>query len=542
MGKKRLLSLLDEQGNTALHYSGKSGNKEIIELLSENSYQMIEIKNKEGETVLHIAARFGNGQAIHTLTSILQETLGKLNVQKMQEIINLKSNKARTALHESCAQGYVEICVRLIEYGASGGIEDVNGDTPLHLIIQTLNHKKLIESKPVALSEMEFDDAESQSASKQGANANNGQSTEELIRLLLQSNASAHSTNQSGVTPLHWASRVGNVTILRILLDSVAEQSEVAQKMNKINQQLALNNQKAPPLPPSYSSSLDSRQAKSITSRELNRSKLEMKNKSTPSKIMQNQVKPAPKEDIMETTEVKPISKSDMDEFGADSSENSTLTPFNQDPPVPSPNPPLLTPSPIGISAITSPATPATSNVIDDTVIKDLLRHNASKFIKSTLEQSPADTNAPKDSTTWDVSTVNQQLELSQHISLGSFLFSLPSYLFLLSIPFSSPFLFIPFSYLSSSLCLSPLRSSYLSSSLFPSTFPLFLSYFSSSLSLSPYSFLLISSSLSPYSTISLPLLFLASFFMRLTFFHPFLSYFHLSISLSSINSPSSLL
>jgi ankyrin repeat protein len=75
---------------------------------------------------LHSAARARKGDVIALLLSVYRKR------GKLEQVINLKDEGGRTALHHACRSGRPESVRLLLEYGANPMINDTRGLTPLH--------------------------------------------------------------------------------------------------------------------------------------------------------------------------------------------------------------------------------------------------------------------------------------------------------------------------------------------------------------------------------------------------------------------------
>ena len=153
--KQTLCMEEDKNGDTSLHLAVRSKNLDYIQSLCEKRVD-VNAKNKEGLTPLHIAAREGFIEAIKMLLDqyadvtaldnkkqtllhqaafhghliIIQELLGRDSVKG---ILNAQNDTGSTALHLAALGGHAKIVTLFIESDAKLGIEDTDGQTPLHI-------------------------------------------------------------------------------------------------------------------------------------------------------------------------------------------------------------------------------------------------------------------------------------------------------------------------------------------------------------------------------------------------------------------------
>ncbi|XP_077065082.1 KN motif and ankyrin repeat domain-containing protein 4-like isoform X1 [Siphateles boraxobius] len=118
-----LVNMLDDNGNTALHYSVSHCNFSIVKLLLDTGVCEVDLRNKSGYTAIMLAS----------LTAV--ETPGDMKV--VQQLIELGDVNAcvgqvgQTALHLAVRHGRVPMVRLLLEQGADPNAQDHAGTTPL---------------------------------------------------------------------------------------------------------------------------------------------------------------------------------------------------------------------------------------------------------------------------------------------------------------------------------------------------------------------------------------------------------------------------
>ncbi|XP_048018590.1 KN motif and ankyrin repeat domain-containing protein 4-like isoform X1 [Megalobrama amblycephala] len=118
-----LVNMVDDNGNTALHYSVSHCNFSIVKLLLDTGVCEVDLRNKSGYTAIMLAS----------LTAV--ESPGDMKV--VQQLMELGDVNARvgqvgqTALHLAVRHGRVPIVRLLLEQGADPNAQDHAGTTPL---------------------------------------------------------------------------------------------------------------------------------------------------------------------------------------------------------------------------------------------------------------------------------------------------------------------------------------------------------------------------------------------------------------------------
>ncbi|KAI3733389.1 hypothetical protein L6452_12832 [Arctium lappa] len=130
-----LIGLTDTQGNTALHIAAYNGHLRVVELLVSSSPSLIALTNSYGDTFLHTTVagfRTPGFRRVDQQIELMKHIVsGK--IVNVDDIINVKNNDGRTALHvaviENIHSDLVELLmtVRSIDLN----IKDIDQMTPL---------------------------------------------------------------------------------------------------------------------------------------------------------------------------------------------------------------------------------------------------------------------------------------------------------------------------------------------------------------------------------------------------------------------------
>jgi ankyrin repeat protein len=165
-----LLDTEDAEGNTALHLATESGDVEVISLLADQGADLSHL-NKAGQLPLHIAAMYGYEKVVSFLL-------------KIGSPIKTDNNQP-SPLHLASAWGWSTVAKRLVRAGAAIEGRDNKGRTPIYLA------------------------------------ASNGSKV--MAELLLSFGAKAAVCDNDGITPLHIAALKGWEPVVALLLDAGAD-------------------------------------------------------------------------------------------------------------------------------------------------------------------------------------------------------------------------------------------------------------------------------------------------------------------------------
>ncbi|XP_051989491.1 KN motif and ankyrin repeat domain-containing protein 4-like isoform X2 [Xyrauchen texanus] len=118
-----LVNMVDDNGNTALHYSASHSNFSIVKLLLDTGVCEVDRRNKSGYTAIMLAS----------LTDV--ESPGDMKVvQQLMELGDVNAHVGQvgqTALHLAVRHGRVPIVRLLLAQGADPNAQDHAGTTPL---------------------------------------------------------------------------------------------------------------------------------------------------------------------------------------------------------------------------------------------------------------------------------------------------------------------------------------------------------------------------------------------------------------------------
>uniref|UniRef100_A0A8C8FXX2 Ankyrin 1, erythrocytic a n=1 Tax=Oncorhynchus tshawytscha TaxID=74940 RepID=A0A8C8FXX2_ONCTS len=201
------INTANQNGLNGLHLASKEGHvKMVLELLHGGID--VETQTKKGNTALHIAALAGQEQVVAELVNYGAN-------------INAQSQKGFTPLYMAAQENHLEVVKFLLENGANQSIPTEDGFTPLAVALQQ-GHENV-----VALLINYGTKGKVRLPALHIAARNDDTRT---AAVLLQNDPNADVLSKvgthrvfNGITPLHIASRRGNVIMVRLLLDRGAQ-------------------------------------------------------------------------------------------------------------------------------------------------------------------------------------------------------------------------------------------------------------------------------------------------------------------------------
>jgi ankyrin repeat protein len=106
-----LLSMQDEDNETALHPAARNGHTEVVKVLldaaGDNAWTLLTMRDKDNETALHIAAGYGYTEAV----KVLLEAAG----DNTWTLLTMRDRDNKTALHIAARKGRAEVVKVLLD-------------------------------------------------------------------------------------------------------------------------------------------------------------------------------------------------------------------------------------------------------------------------------------------------------------------------------------------------------------------------------------------------------------------------------------------
>ncbi|HEX2752033.1 MAG TPA: ankyrin repeat domain-containing protein, partial [Alphaproteobacteria bacterium] len=176
----------DHNGDTCLHHAVKREDSDVAEyLLKTEAARMVNAVNLDGRSPLHVAAEKKNKKLLQIMVAAGGD-------------VNLPDRKGFTPLHDAITSNDIKTVKLLIENGA-----DISKPTagmrvtPLILAIQQKGDR-------------------------------------EIVRLLLEHDASAKAADDEGITPLMVAARNGDLPLMQVLLETGADPAAIDKRKQNV--------------------------------------------------------------------------------------------------------------------------------------------------------------------------------------------------------------------------------------------------------------------------------------------------------------------
>ncbi|PWI64996.1 hypothetical protein PCL_08355 [Purpureocillium lilacinum] len=203
----------DSFGMTALHVAVAHGHANVVDVLLDSGANVL-LRNKLGDTPLMAAAWHGD---VHIVNMLLTAPGAQMET---------RGTDNRTALLKAVAQGRTGAVDALISNGADVLCRDRYGDTPLLLAAKKNNSsiaRRLLEAEDAGLEVRDINGRTPLLAAV-------AQESAAATIILLKSGAITTSRDRLGDTPLLLAAGLGNVLIVRQLLESAESGLEICDR------------------------------------------------------------------------------------------------------------------------------------------------------------------------------------------------------------------------------------------------------------------------------------------------------------------------
>nr|XP_048697723.1 serine/threonine-protein phosphatase 6 regulatory ankyrin repeat subunit A-like isoform X4 [Caretta caretta] len=235
------VDVFDEHGKAALHLAAENGHDQIADVLLWHK-AFVNAKTKLGLTPLHLSAQNGYNHLVKLLVETHLASIDAMTLTK------------RTPLHLAALTGQLDVCTSLLSMSADVNATDMQGQTPLHLAAENdhsevvqffLKHKpELVTSANVEGSTCAHIAASKGSVAvikellkfnKVGATTARNKTNYstplhlaaagghcEVVKVLLQTGASAADEDGEGMTAIHLAAKHGHISVLEALKGSIS--------------------------------------------------------------------------------------------------------------------------------------------------------------------------------------------------------------------------------------------------------------------------------------------------------------------------------
>ncbi|KAG8365950.1 hypothetical protein BUALT_Bualt17G0025200 [Buddleja alternifolia] len=135
-----IISSVDNQGNTALNIAAYRGHLPVVEVLISASPSSVSLTNNYGDNLLHMAVSGFRAPSFRRLDRQIElmKQLVSGNLVNIEDVINVRNNDGRTALHIAVIDNIQSEVVELLMSARyiNLNIHDADGNTPLDLLKQ----------------------------------------------------------------------------------------------------------------------------------------------------------------------------------------------------------------------------------------------------------------------------------------------------------------------------------------------------------------------------------------------------------------------
>ncbi|KAF4517975.1 hypothetical protein B566_EDAN005342, partial [Ephemera danica] len=202
-GVRASASIVDNQDRTPMHLAAEKGHAQIIEILADKFKASIWERTKDGSTLMHIASLNGHADCATMLF-------------KKGVYLQMPNKSGARSIHTAARYGHVGIISTLLTKGEKVDVRTNDNYTPLHIAVESCKPSSVetllgfgaeVHVKGGSMLETPLHIA---------ARVKGG---DRCALMLLKSGAGANVPTDDGQTPVHVASRYGNLATLLLLLD-----------------------------------------------------------------------------------------------------------------------------------------------------------------------------------------------------------------------------------------------------------------------------------------------------------------------------------
>lgn len=217
-----MITDLDKDKSSALHYAARGGNKDILQYLVDYGLDP-ESCTQSGSTILHLAAYDGNTDMILHICS------------QYPQLINILDATGHTAAHYAAGSGEVPVLLNILKYGTNPSSRSSNGST---LLLKAAYNGKiemvqyLCEEYPELIS---MSDAFGCNVLHYAACAGNT----DLVKYVINLGVDPQSRTNDGHTILHVAAFHGQIDLAKHICQTYPELLDVKDNNGKTAEQTA---------------------------------------------------------------------------------------------------------------------------------------------------------------------------------------------------------------------------------------------------------------------------------------------------------------
>ena len=234
------VNLADNNGWTALHFSARSGNNELLKYITDKGTD-IKLETADGKNCFHIAVREGHFHLSKTLVNeykfdvhvgdkngwtALHFSAANGSYQFVKFFADIKSdilvktNDGENCLHIAASYGHLNLCKKLIdEYEFDVHLPDNNRWTPLHVAAKNGSYEliKYFTYMKIDIHQKTFDGIDCLHIAACNRHLNL------CKKLILEHNFDINLVNKTGWSTLHFSARSGSCNLFNFFADMVTD-------------------------------------------------------------------------------------------------------------------------------------------------------------------------------------------------------------------------------------------------------------------------------------------------------------------------------
>ncbi|RWR83926.1 Ankyrin repeat [Cinnamomum micranthum f. kanehirae] len=242
-GRKEVLSLQNQDGETAMYAAAENGHAPVVsELVKLSDFQTAAVKARNGYDSFHIAAKHGhvevlkellhsfpdlamttdssNSTALHTAANKGHTEVVNLLLETDASLVKIAKSNGKTALHSAARMGHFEVVKSLLNKEPSIGLRtDKKGQTALHMAVKGQNINIVLELLNPEPSVINIEDNKGNTA----LHIATRKARTQIVKTLLSvQGININAINRAGQTALDIAEKTTNGNLAPILREAGA--------------------------------------------------------------------------------------------------------------------------------------------------------------------------------------------------------------------------------------------------------------------------------------------------------------------------------